>query len=44
MKGFIDFPVKPYILDTACVAGKREAEGPLRGLFDFEDDVYGKYA
>lgn len=37
MNGFINFENKPYILESACVAGKREAEGPLGGMFDFED-------
>ena len=44
MNGFFDFSHKPYILDTACVAGKMESEGPLGGEFDFEDksNLFGK--
>jgi len=44
MNGLIEFKNKIYILESASVVGKMESEGPLGGLFDFEDisNLFGK--
>ncbi len=44
MKGYINFKRGAYIVESASVVGKKEAEGPLGGLFDFEDttNLFGK--
>ena len=46
MKGAqsIEFAEPPYILESACVCGKKEGEGPLRDTFDYieKDMFFGK--
>ena len=44
MNGYIEFTNKAYILESASVAGKKESEGPLGTMFDFEDrtNLFGK--
>lgn len=45
MKGMqsIEFAVAPYILESACICGKKEGEGPLRDTFDHveEEELFG---
>ena len=43
-KQTITFPSKPTITASACVAGKRESEGPLGHTFDFcsDDTTFGE--
>lgn len=43
-KGIIVPKIKPYIISSASVAGKRENEGPLGGKFDIcdESDMFGQ--
>lgn len=44
MNGHITFENKVAILDASSIVGKKESEGKLRGLFDFEDktNLFGK--
>ena len=39
----ISFGEAPYLISSACVAGSKEAEGPLGKLFDMvnQDDLFG---
>lgn len=39
----ISFEEAPYLISSACVAGSKEAEGPLGKLFDMvnQDDLFG---
>jgi len=43
-KQSLKFTNAPYIIETACIAGKKEGEGPLGKLFDkvCEDGMFGK--
>ena len=43
-KQTIKFDHPPTILDTACIAGPKEADGPLSKYFDkcIEDEMYGE--
>ena len=45
MKGAqsIEFAAPPYILESACVCGSKEGEGPLKDTFDYieEDSLFG---
>ncbi|MCI8668940.1 MAG: stage V sporulation protein AD [Lachnospiraceae bacterium] len=45
MKGAqsIEFAAPPYILESACVCGNKEGEGPLKDTFDYieEDSLFG---
>ena len=41
----ISFGEAPYLISSACVAGSKEAEGPLGKLFDMvnQDDLFGAF-
>ena len=43
-KQTIKFTKPPTILDTACIVGPKEAEGPLAKYFDkcLEDEFWGE--
>ena len=43
-KQTIKFDTPPTILETACIAGPKEAEGPLAKYFDqcLEDEMWGE--
>lgn len=45
-KQTIKFNTPPTILETACIAGPKEADGPLAKYFDqcLEDEMWGEKA